>query len=97
MLPHLRSASTGLHLGSRGDSLSRMTPSSAQATKSRPKKPTKKRRRESDAALERRLRPVVRKLLDEMLGDRLDYAASEAALADGAPIPAAEVWKRLGI
>ena len=78
-----------------------MSPTTTAKQKSRPKKSAaagaNKRRRNSDAALERRLRPVVRKLLDEMLGDRLDYAASEASLADGAPIPAAEVWKRLGI
>jgi len=78
-----------------------MSSTSATRPKSRPKKPAAasatKRRRASDAALERRLRPVVRKLLDEMLTDRLDYAASEASLADGSPIPAAEVWKRLGI
>ena len=78
-----------------------MSSTSATRPKSRPKKSAvagaNKRRRASDAALERRLRPVVRKLLDEMLGDRLDYVASEASLADGSPIPAAEVWKRLGI
>jgi len=76
-----------------------MSPTATAKSKSRPKKQAAaaKRRRSADAALERRLRPVVRKLLDEMLGDRLDYVASEASLADGAPIPAAEVWKRLGI
>jgi len=61
------------------------------------KQPAKRHRRASDAALERRLRPAVRKLLDEMLGDRLDYVASEASLADGSPVAADEVWKRLGI
>jgi hypothetical protein len=74
-----------------------MSPSGAPATTPRTKKPAKRRRRASNAALERRLRPVVRKLVDEMLGDRLDYIASEASLAHGSPIPVGEVWKRLGI
>ncbi len=55
------------------------------------------RRLGTDAELERRLRPVVQKLLDEMLIDRIDFAESEASLADGAPVPADAVWKRLGI
>jgi hypothetical protein len=54
-------------------------------------------RRKADAALERRLRPIVGKLVAEMLEDRLDSLESEASLADGAPVPADEVWKRLGI
>jgi hypothetical protein len=48
-------------------------------------------------AVEHRLRPVVRKLLDEMLEDRPDSIESEASLADGSPLPADEVRKRLGI
>jgi hypothetical protein len=51
----------------------------------------------SDEVLERRLRPVVRKLLDEMLADRLDYLASEASRADGKPLRADDVWNALGI
>ena len=78
-----------------------MTSSTALKRKARPKRAatrtTKKRRQSADAALERRLRPVVRKLLNEMLADRMDYVESEASLADGSPIPADDVWKRLGI
>jgi hypothetical protein len=78
-----------------------MTSNAALKSKSRPKRATagaaRKRRRAADAALERRLRPVVRKLLDEMLEDRMDYVESQASLADGVPISADEVWKRLGI
>jgi hypothetical protein len=32
----------------------------------------------------------------EPLEDRLDYLASESSLADGSPIPAEDVWKKLG-
>ena len=70
--------------------------STARRRSSGPRRKTTRRSR-SDAALEKRLRPVVRKLLDEMLVDRIDFAESEASLADGAPIPADLVWKRLGI
>jgi hypothetical protein len=78
-----------------------MTSSVALKSKSRAKRGSagaaKKRRRAADAELARRLRPVVRKLVDEMLEDRMDYVESLASLADGSPIPADDVWKRLGI
>lgn len=49
--------------------------------------------------LDQRVRRIVREVVREELEpleDRLDYLASEASLADGDPIPAEEVWKRLG-
>jgi hypothetical protein len=39
----------------------------------------------------------MRKLLVEMLVDRIDFAESETSLADGAPIRADDVWMKLGI
>ena len=53
-------------------------------------------RRKSGESLDQKVRRIVREEL-EPLQDRLDYLASEASLADGSPIPADEVWKKLGV
>jgi hypothetical protein len=47
--------------------------------------------------LEDVIRPIVREVVAEELEDRLDYWESEASLADGDPLPAEEVWKKLGL
>ena len=50
-------------------------------------------------SLDRRVRRIVREVVreePEPPEDRLDYLGSEASLADGAPVPAEEVWEKLG-
>ncbi len=54
------------------------------------RRPSARPRRET---LDDRVRRIVR----EELEDLRDVLASEAALASGDPIPAEEVWKRLGL
>jgi len=52
-------------------------------------------RRKTAESLDQRVRRIVREELGP-LEDRIDYLASEASLADGSPIPAENVWKKLG-
>lgn len=79
--------------------MDRKKPGRAVRKSDPPRSRTRPISRKSPEGLDAKVRRLVREAVREEIGlleDRLDFLASEASLAEGDPIPADEVWKKLG-